>query len=167
MSKNLVMVPALATKPSHFYSASTALSSARDDWETPPDLFALLDSEHHFTLDPCSNGRNNLCATHFTRQQNGLARSWRGHRVFMNPPYGRNLRAWMEKARSECRDNGVLVVALVPARVETHWWHDNVFDAFAHVHFIRGRVGFLLNGVASGKAPFPSAIVTYRPGQVR
>jgi phage N-6-adenine-methyltransferase len=168
MSKTLVKVPAVALPhPSQFFSQSVALSSACDYWETPPELFARLDAEHKFTLDPCSDGKNNLLPTHFTRRSNGLARSWRGHRAFMNPPYGRVIPAWVEKARRECRDSGVLVVALIPARTDTNWWHDHVLDACADVEYVRGRISFYLHGVKGGKAPFASAIVTYRPGQVR
>lgn len=168
MTKALVQPPAVAlAKASQFFSPSVALSSACDFWETPPELFARLDVEHRFTLDPCSDGQNNLCSTHFTRQQNGLARSWKSHRVYMNPPYGRTIGAWMEKAHRECRENGVLVVALIPARTDTNWWHDHVLNACADVEYVRGRIGFYLRGVKGGKAPFASAIVTYRPGQVR
>ena len=168
MSTTLSSVPSLVLPtPSSFYAPGVALSSDKDYWETPPDLFARLHAEHKFTLDPCSDGTNNLLATHFTRRTNGLARSWRRHRAFMNPPYGRTIGAWMEKAHRECRDNGVLVVALIPARTDTHWWHNHVLNACTDVEYVRGRISFYLNGVKGGKAPFPSAIVTYRPGQVR
>ena len=32
------------------------------------------------------------------RAKSGLAQSWRGCRVFMNPPYGSEIGAWVEKA---------------------------------------------------------------------
>ena len=41
-------------------------SSARDDWETPPDFFAELDKEFHFTLDPCAKPETAKCARYYT-----------------------------------------------------------------------------------------------------
>ena len=67
-------------------------SSARDDWETPQDVFDRLDGEFHFTLDPCADAYNHKCSKYYTKEQDGLIRSWRGETVFCNPPYGRELK---------------------------------------------------------------------------
>jgi site-specific DNA-methyltransferase (adenine-specific) len=77
----------------------------------------------------------------------------------MNPPYGRELGAWMAKAYRECRDNGALVVAFVPARVDTEWWHQYAAKA-TEVRFPKGRVKF---AGAVNAAPFPVAVVVFRP----
>ena len=73
-------------------------SSKSNEWETPQELFDRLDREFHFTLDPASTHENAKCAKHYTQQENGLARDWRGETVFCNPPYGRELPLWIEKA---------------------------------------------------------------------
>ena len=52
--------------------------SDRDDWETPHELYAELDKEFHFTLDPCSNDSNYKCKNHFTKEQDGLSQNWGG-----------------------------------------------------------------------------------------
>jgi hypothetical protein len=54
------------------------------------------------------------------------------------------------------------VVMLIPARTDTAWWHDYVVKA-DEVRFLRGRVKFVKPGVKSDAAPFPSAIVVFRP----
>jgi site-specific DNA-methyltransferase (adenine-specific) len=81
---------------------------------------------------------------------------WFG-RVFMNPPYGKTIGRWMRKAWEEAH-RGALVVCLVPARVDTAWWHD--YAARGEVRFPRGRVTF---ANAPNPAPFPVAIVVFRP----
>lgn len=58
-------------------------------WETPPEVFVPLDAEFHFTLDPCATSATAKCYKFFDEQQDGLAQHWGDHRVFMNPPYGR------------------------------------------------------------------------------
>jgi len=102
----------------------------------------------------------------------GLRHPWHG-KVYMNPPYGREIGAWVEKAQHEVnRGNAQLVVALVPARTDTKWWQENVCRSINRSHagstsvlmsatsvnFLAGRLRF---GGASNSAPFPSAIVTW------
>ena len=132
------------------------MSSATAEWSTPQDLFDRLDEEFAFTLDPCCSHDNAKCAKHYTAAEDGLAQSWAGERVFMNPPYGRVIGRWMEKAWLSAQ-LGALVVCLVPARTDTAWWHD--FAMKGEIRFLRGRLRF---GGGRGSAPFPSAIVIFR-----
>lgn len=125
------------------------------EWSTPKTLFEELDNEFQFTLDPCSTHENAKCQKHYTKDEDGLSQSWKGERVYMNPPYGRQIGKWVEKAYKESL-GGALVVCLVPARTYTAWWHDYCMKG--SIRFIRGRVKF-----DGGKysAPFPSAIVIF------
>ena len=134
------------------------LTSNRIDWETPEDWFKYLDLEFGFTLDPCSDQGNAKCDKFYTIEDDGLSKSWRDERVFMNPPYGREIGKWMRKAYEEARDNGALVVCLVPARVDTEWWHSYAAKA-SDIRFPIGRLKF--KG-ADSNAPFPVAIVIFR-----
>jgi phage N-6-adenine-methyltransferase len=131
-------------------------SSATCEWPTPQAFFDELDDEFRFTLDPCSTDENAKCARHFTVKENGLVQSWQNETVYMNPPYGREIGAWMEKALHEST-KGATVVCLVPARTDTRWWHD--FAMQGEIRFVRGRIKF--EG-ASSSAPFPSAVVIFR-----
>jgi site-specific DNA-methyltransferase (adenine-specific) len=136
------------------------MSSATAEWSTPQDLFDRLDEEFAFTLDPCCTHENAKCEKHYTAAEDGLAQSWTGERVFMNPPYGRVIGRWMEKAWLSAQ-LGALVVCLVPARTDTAWWHD--FAMKGEIRFLRGRLKF---GGGRGSAPFPSAVVIFRqPGR--
>lgn len=132
-------------------------SSASDEWATPEWLFAALDQEFGFTLDPCSTAENAQCAYHFTKREDGLAQDWGDHTVFMNPPYGRQIRHWMRKAYEASRV-GATVVCLVPARTDTQWWHD--YAMRGEIRLLRGRLRFV-GGQHS--APFPSAVIIFRP----
>lgn len=72
-------------------------TSNSEEWSTPQAFFDELDTEFHFTLDPCSTDDNAKCEKHYTKEQDGLAQDWTGETVFCNPPYGRNIRKWCEK----------------------------------------------------------------------
>jgi phage N-6-adenine-methyltransferase len=127
-------------------------------WPTPQKWFDYLDLEFGFTLDPCCEHETAKCDKHYTPEEDGLSKSWANERVFMNPPYGREIGPWMEKAYTECRDNVALVVAFVPARVDTKWWHSFAAKATE----IRFPVGRVKN--ENGQAwPFPVAILVFRP----
>lgn len=55
-------------------------SSRTDEWATPQWLFDELDTEHHFTLDPCATDENHKCDMYYTKAQDGLKQSWGGRR---------------------------------------------------------------------------------------
>ena len=139
-------------------SSNVHFSSKSDDWGTPPDFFKALDKEFGFTLDPCASDSNAKCSRYFTREDNGLLKSWADEIVFMNPPYGREIPHWMKKAHDSSRNEAATVVCLVPSRTDTRWWHD--FAMKHEVRFIRGRLYF---GDGSERAPFPSAVIVMRP----
>ncbi len=78
-------------------------------------LFGVID------LDPCSNDGNtpNVLATyHFTEDDNGLLQSWNG-RIYINPPYGRELPLWTDKGLKEYRSGNILeAIFLIPSCTE-------------------------------------------------
>ena len=127
------------------------------DYPTPRQWFDYLNLEFGFTLDPCCAHGTAKCARYYTEEDDGLAKSWRDERVFMNPPYGRGIGPWMKKAYDEARENGALVVCFVPARVDTNWWHD--YAVKGEVRLPKGRV----KNEDGGAWPFPVAIVVMRP----
>lgn len=130
-------------------------SSASDDWATPQDFFDKLHEEFNFTLDPCADAENAKCSKFYTKEQDGLTPSWEGERVFCNPPYGRVIGNWVRK----CAEGGATVtVALLPARTDTRWFHDYIYNK-AEVRFLKGRLKF---GGHKNSAPFPSMVVIWR-----
>lgn len=130
-----------------------------EEWGTPDWLFKLLDDEFHFTLDVAASKENTKCEKYFTKEDDGVERPWYGT-CWCNPPYGREIGEWVEKAGAESGCNGVTVVMLLPARTDTKWF-EYVLRWATCVIFIRGRL--LFEGAKSG-APFPSMVVVFSPG---
>jgi phage N-6-adenine-methyltransferase len=113
--------------------------------------------QNAFDIDVCADASNAKCAYYFTPAQDGLLQVWRGT-CYMNPPYGADIGLWVQKAY-DCSLYGVTVVCLLPARVDTRWWHRFVTRA-AEIRYLRGRLKF---GGGENSAPFPSAVVIFRP----
>ena len=134
-------------------------SSAKQDWETPWPFFRHMEEKYGpFMLDVCATPANAKCKRFYTRKENGLLQPWFG-KSWMNPPYGREIRAWVKKASEEVRKNAEQVVCLLPARTDTAWWHEYVERHAHHISFIRGRITF---AGARHAAPFPSVLVIFK-----
>jgi site-specific DNA-methyltransferase (adenine-specific) len=118
---------------------SALFSSATDLWATPQDFFDKLNSEYGFTLDPCATEANAKCGKYYTKREDGLRQDWGGHVVFCNPPYGRELPKWVEKAYNESKKPGTTVVMLIPARTDTRYFHDYIYHK-AEIRFIKGEI---------------------------
>jgi len=132
-------------------------SSKTDNWATPQDFFDKLDTIYDFTLDPCATHTNHKCDKYFTIEDNGLEQNWAGETVFMNPPYGRAIKHWLEKAYRESLNEDTIVVCLIPSRTDTRYWHDYCMKA-EKIYFIKGRLKF---GKNTNAAPFPSCVVVF------
>jgi len=141
--------------------SSVHFSSASNEWATPQWLFDELNKLYGpFTLDPCATQENAKCERYFTKADNGLVKSWQNETVFMNPPYGREIGKWIEKAYQESHKYTGLpnnVICLIPARTDTSYWHDYIMKS-SEICLIRGRIKFI-GGDSS--APFPSAVIAF------
>lgn len=145
-------------------------SSKASDWETPPDLFDDLSNEAGpFDLDVCADEVNAKCHRYFSEADDGLSRTWERFdggqsRAWMNPPYGRQIGKWIQKAHEEAQAGRAVTVALLPARTDTRWFHDIIVEHRYRFSFLRGRVTFV---GAKHPAPFPSMIVIFAPDEQR
>lgn len=131
-------------------------------WATPPEVFLPLDREFAFTLDPCATAETAKCPRFFTEADDGLSQDWGRERVFMNPPYGREVYAWTRKAKLSALA-GALVVGLLPASTDLAWWHDDV-KGHTETRWVRGRVRFLTGGPYRASGFFASVVTIWRPG---
>jgi phage N-6-adenine-methyltransferase len=131
-------------------------SSQTVEWATPQALFDDLDAEFGFETDVCATADNAKCPAFYTTEDDGLRQKWTGV-CWMNPPYGRQIGDWVRKAY-ESAQAGAIVVSLVPARTDTKWW--NQYCVHGEIRFLEGRLKF---GDGKQSAPFPSAIIIFRP----
>lgn len=138
-------------------------SSDNPCWGTPQELFRALDGEFHFGLDAAATASNAKCSSFFSPEVDGLAQNWDvGAGVFCNPPYGREIGRWVQKAYQEFQGGVEPIVLLLPARTDTRWFHDFIYGK-AELRFLRGRVRFTDESGRPGEpAPFPSMIAIYR-----
>lgn len=135
-------------------------SSRETEWSTPQHLFDQLNAEFGpFDLDAAASEYNHKCLAYYDKNTDALSvEEWNGKRIWLNPPYGRDLGKWVEKAEEQAHIYGKLIVLLLPARTDTRWWHKYVEDDAEEVRFIKGRLKF---GGAKSSAPFPSVIVVF------
>jgi phage N-6-adenine-methyltransferase len=137
---------------------SALFTSNSDEWATPQDFYDMLNAQFQFNLDPCATEENHKCKKYFTIEDDGLKQDWSGYTTFVNPPYS-DIARWIKK----CHDTIIsincesCVVALIPSRTDTKYWHEHVMKA-GQIYFVRGRLKF---GNAKNYAPFPSAVVVW------
>jgi site-specific DNA-methyltransferase (adenine-specific) len=132
-------------------------SSKTDQWSTPQDFYNKLNEEFHFTLDPCADEFNHKCDKYYTESDDGLKQDWSGETVFVNPPYGRAIKDWVQKSYEESQKDNTKVVMLIPARTDTKYFHKYIYHK-AEIRFIEGRLKF---GNSKNSAPFPSMVVVF------
>lgn len=154
-------------------------SSERDNWGTPTWLIAELTGRgFDLTLDVCATPENAKAPFWITPECDALRYDWTAAFNFMtpnsrraeawawmNPPYGRAIGKWVEKAVAEA-EKGLKTLALVPARTDTRWFrrflcqHENGrWTPRFPMEFFLGRLHFELDGIDQGAAPFPSVLV--------
>jgi hypothetical protein len=129
----------------------TMSSSKSWEWPTPKSFYDQLDAEFHFNFDPCPLGGG----------IDGSARllnNWENKRVFINPPYGPEIRKFLD-----CWKDAEIAVYLLPARVDTKWFHEICLPFAKEIRFIKGRLRF---GDGKYPAPFPSMVVVFERGEV-
>lgn len=143
-------------------------SKASDEWATPQAFFDALDAEFDFALDAAASVTNAKC---YRWLSDSLGADWLvisgGHPIWLNCPYSRCAEFIQTAALEAFR--GATVVALVPSRTDTRWWHAHVWDAEKHhprpgveIRFVKGRLKF---GDGKNSAPFPSVVIVFRPPQ--
>ncbi len=130
-------------------------SSKSAEHPTPLPIVERLAGGGPIDLDPCSNSKeqpNIPAAHHFTEADDGLAQEWHG-RVYMNPPYGAVLPAWIDKLVSEYEAGRVSeAIVMVYTKNDTRWWKRLRADAIC---LLEGRQKF---GNSKGSAAFPSSL---------
>lgn len=138
--------------------AGYTATAKRTDWWTPPELVERVRAVFGgaIGLDPCGSPGSAVKAIreYYLPSENGLALDWNYPSVFVNPPYGRGIAAWVQKCVEVA--HGVEVILLLPAATGTKHWQDAIFPTASAINFIRGRLKFV---GAADDAPMPCALV--------
>jgi site-specific DNA-methyltransferase (adenine-specific) len=139
---------------------SKVFEHSHGEWATPQAFYDRLNYLYGpFTLDPCASAENAKCEKFFTEKENGLERSWIGHRCFVNPPYKQHIDKWLAWAYHEAMCYGVYSLCVLPARTETAWFHEEAQRATEIVE-VRGRIAFESGGKKNGN-PLGSILVIF------
>jgi hypothetical protein len=88
---------------------------------------------------------------YFTQEDNGLIQPWQG-RVWCNPPYGRQVRKWLEKALASYKAKEMKSAIMLLNRSEADWYKELLqkVDAICEV---KKRIAFL--NASGQKQPSP------------
>ena len=144
---------------------SNILTSDERSWETPPAFMEFLREQTgcNPSLDVAASSSNAKAPAFFDKSDDGLIQDWSGI-VWMNPPFGRELPLWVDKAVEEYTFGNVEQIwILVPARTDTAWFN-RLWDFAARVWLVKGRLNFIhpLHGRSKGtrnSSTFPSAVI--------
>ena len=145
-----------------------------DYYETPPELLAELKEEFDFDLDAAATDDNTVADSWFTERVNALTMDWTAHgdTIFCNPPYSKEGQKdeFIRKA-SEAAKRGSTVVMVIPAKVNTHAFHEYIWNKEKHcprdgvqIRFLEGRPVFYRKGKrAKGSGRNEIMIVVFKP----
>lgn len=158
-------------------------SHKSDEYGTPRELFDRLNDKFHFTLDAAASNDNKLCDLWYSKESSALTANWDEDTsgiIWCNPPYSM-CKEFVKKAYEEWK-GGCKIVMLLPARTDTRWFHDYIYNYscirpsltelnyLAHLYqegyinheikieFIKGRLKF---SESKNSAPFPSMLVYF------
>ena len=134
-----------------------------DNWRTPPEVWDPLNAEFKFDADAACDKSNCLVGRPF----DAMGKSWKGKRVFCNPPYGRHLEPFVRRCALEGQRR--VVVALIPMRSRAAYWHESVIAKADEIRFVRKRVRFMRPDGSRGEyvGSCDSVIVVWKPGSHR
>ncbi len=144
-------------------------SSASVEWGTPSAFLAQVVEEFGpFELDVAAQAHNAVCPDYLSPSLDALGEvDWvlpnmKKRLVWMNPPWGRGVGAWVEKASQQCFEQQLTVVCLLPANTDTGWWHKVIMKHADEVRLVRGRLHFVRDDGHSGPCPKGVALVVFR-----
>lgn len=127
-------------------------SAKVDDRAITPEDFAPLHARFRFTIDAAASASNARLERYWTAEDDALAQSWSGERVWCNPPYS-SIEPWLIKAWLAWREpvRPEIIVVLLPAnRTEQGWWQRHIElhrrSGYLSIEFLPGRMRFLRAG---------------------
>jgi phage N-6-adenine-methyltransferase len=141
--------------------------SSSTEWRTPQAFFERLDREFVFACDACATEDNAMCDAFVTKEEDCLTVEWGWvsdlpYSVWMNPPWGRGVGKFVQRAYEQSKEHNLAVVCLLPANTDTKWWKEWVWKA-SEVRFITGRLHFECSDGRTGPCPTGACVVVFTP----
>lgn len=134
-----------------------ATSGYSDEFYTPRWLFNRLHDVFNFTLDPASCEAADKGIRYINQEQDGRRVNWANERIFCNPPF-----SLMKDFLTKTQTINLPSVILVPARVETVYWHKLVWPQVDEILVLKGRLQFERPGGELTKGvPFATVLLGY------
>lgn len=152
-------------------TAGRQVISKKKDWGTPPKYVAAVKEVLGGTihLDPCSSPYSVVGASveYILPQQDGLLESWNFPTIYVNPPYGNDVKRgtkikdWLRRCEEAHRLFKSEVIALVPVATNTSHWKKYIYGKAVGICFLYDtRLRFLVDGKDEGKgAPMSCAMI--------
>ncbi len=134
-------------------------ATKRQDWRTPRRLFNTLQRDYRFDIDAAASPQNALLPRYFT---DVFRETLCAEMAFCNPPFSA-IADFLEWGRMQVSsDPRSGIVFLLPANVDTRWYHEQVHGK-GHVCLFRGRVSYDPPDLTTKRSSpsFPSMLVSY------
>ena len=152
------------------WNAEQLFSSKSVEWRTPDWVVDLVHAEFSLQLDACATSENTQIEHYISPEQDALEVEWvecmpsdrPGQSVWMNPPWGRGIGRFVQRAYDQSQKHRLVVVCLLPASTDTRWWADYVMRA-TQVRLIRGRLHFIRSDGHTGPSTKGCALVIFTP----
>jgi phage N-6-adenine-methyltransferase len=133
-------------------------------WQTPIYFFDILARNFNIKLDAATTIDNPLRTELFyTENDNGLNQPWHTW-TYCNPPYSET-ELWVKKAYWEQKKRGIGSLLLIPANVDTRWFHTYIWNRYKdepqrdiYVKIIYKRIKFVN---ARDPAKFSNMLVVF------
>ena len=152
-------------------SAGRNSVSEKKDWNTPPKYVAPVIKFFggQVDLDPCSNAFSLINATtNYILPTDGLQQVWNFKRIYINPPYGKNVDTdtsiydWINKDNLANKEFGSEVLLLIPVATNTKHFKDIIFRNAKGICFLSDtRLKFWTDGKEDPKGAPMSCCMVY------
>ncbi|HEY2453339.1 MAG TPA: DNA N-6-adenine-methyltransferase [Scandinavium sp.] len=138
---------------------SKITENGSDDWQTPKNIFNVLNSRFSFTRDAAASKENSHCDKYWTKDDNALLMDWSQEKsIFVNPPYSL-VSDFLAKAHEP-----ETAVFLIPFRPQTGFFLRYVW-ASPHLHEMmiihRGMKFIHPDRHDSVRSPMPVVVLVY------
>lgn len=150
------------------YTESTTPKDDKDEQATPVWFYRRIQQLMGITfdVDVCASAENHKAFTYWTKEDNCLSMvRWHGPEqelFWMNPPYSQ-LESFTAAAFERSRNEGIIIVGLVPDMPSSKWYQRFVHNQCPTVWRPDGRISFELHGKARASNPLPSCCPVWTP----